>query len=215
MENNKKNHPDLLLKSTPYTGNGKKIIAIGASTGGVEAIAKVLHFLPKGLPPIVITQHIPSAFSASFANSLNQSSDIRVTEVGEKMLLQNSCAYLAQGGAHLVIEKSHDEYYAKPLQGERISRHCPSVDIMFRSLNNVAGKNVLAIIMTGMGDDGCIGIKELFLNGAYTIAQDEKSCIVFGMPKQAIMQGSICDVVHLDDIPYKIRQFSQGLLRRV
>lgn len=215
MESYKKHHPDLLFKSAPHTGEGKKLIAIGASTGGVDAIGQILHSLPKGLPPIVITQHIPAAFSASFANRLNETTNIQIKEVNERMLLKNSCAYLAHGGTHLVVEKNLNEYYVKPLKGERISRHIPSVDVMFRSVNNVVGKNVLAIIMTGMGDDGCIGIKELFLNGAYTIAQDEKSCVVFGMPKQAIIQGSICEIVNLSDIPNKIIQFSQGLLRRM
>lgn len=211
---NEKHHPDKLLASRPFKGENKKIIGIGASTGGVDAIARILQVLPQNLPPIVITQHIPELFSSSFANRLDNISALNVYEVTNRMVLKNSCAYLAQGGKHLSIEYVCGEYVAVPLDGDRISRHKPSVDIMFRSLNNAAGKSALAIIMTGMGDDGSIGIKELFLNGAYTIAQDEKSCVVFGMPKQAIARGAICDVVSLDDIPDKIVQYSNGILKR-
>ena len=212
--NSEKYHPDELLKSTPYKGDSKKIIAIGASTGGVDAIAKVLSQLPRDLPPILITQHIPEGFSTSFAKRLNMYSPIDVFEVHDRMQLRQSCAYLAAGGLHMILERSYSECYVKPLEGVRISRHCPSVDVMFRSINNTVGKNTLAIIMTGMGDDGSIGIKELYDNGAYTIAQDERSCVVFGMPKQAIAKGAICETVELDSIPKKILDFSCGELKR-
>ncbi len=215
MDNpNEKYHPDLILKSNPCKSEGRKLIAIGASTGGVEAITKIIQMLPTNLPPIVITQHIPEGFSTSFANRLNRISSIKVFEVNDKIHLRNSCVYLAPGGKHLLLEKVASDYFAKSIDGERISRHKPSVDVMFRSVNNVAGKNALAIIMTGMGDDGSIGIKELYDNGAYTIAQDESSCVVFGMPKQAIARGAVCEVVGLDEIPEKIIQFSSGNLKR-
>ncbi|WP_104722100.1 CheB methylesterase domain-containing protein [Helicobacter mesocricetorum] len=210
MENYEKHHPDLLLKSSPYKGESKKVIGIGASTGGIDAIVKILQNLPANLPPIVITQHIPAGFSASFAERLNEVSTIEVYEVNKKMILKSSCAYLAAGGTHLLLKRSGSEYSAEPLEGERISRHKPSVDIMFRGLNNIAGRNALAIILTGMGDDGSIGIKELHKNGAYTIAQDEASCVVFGMPKQAISRGAVTEVVSLDNIPSKIVKFSEG-----
>ncbi|CAM2930367.1 CheB methylesterase domain-containing protein [Helicobacter burdigaliensis] len=209
-----KYHPDVVLKSSPFKGEGKKIIAIGASTGGVEAIAKILQVLPLGLPPIIITQHIPDGFSSSFAKRLNDISQIQVQEVCKREMLKSSCAYLAAGDKHLVLEKSANDYYAKPLDGEKVSRHRPSVDVMFRSLNNVVGKSALAIILTGMGDDGSIGIKELHSNGAYTIAQDEESCIVFGMPKQAISRGAIVEIVPLENIAQKIIQYAKGELKR-
>ena len=209
-----KNHPDVLLKSVPYKGDGKRVIAIGASTGGVDAIAQILKSLPKELPPIIITQHIPDGFSTSFAHRLDANSALDVFEVRGRMLLKDSCAYLAAGGLHMLLERVGGEYYVKPQSGVRISRHCPSVDVMFRSLNNVVGRHALAIIMTGMGDDGSIGIKELYDNGAYTIAQDEASCIVFGMPKQAIARGAICEVVSLDRIGSKIIAFANGELKR-
>lgn len=210
-----KHHPDLLLKSNPYKGEGKKLIAIGASTGGVDAIAKILQSLPRGLPPIVITQHIPGNFSTSFAQRLNKISKLDVYEVKERVALCDSCAYLAAGGLHMILGKHCNDYYATAQEGIRISRHCPSVDVMFRSVNNVVGKNALAIIMTGMGDDGSIGIKELYDNGSYTIAQDEESCVVFGMPKQAIAKGAICEVVGLDSIIQRIQSFAQGSLKRL
>ena len=209
-----KYHPDVLLKSTPYKGDGKRVIAIGASTGGVDAIAQILKSLPKELPPIIITQHIPDGFSTSFANRLDTNSALNVFEVRGRMLLKDSCAYLAAGGLHMLLERVGGEYYVKPQSGVRISRHCASVDVMFRSLNNVVGRNALAIIMTGMGDDGSIGIKELHDNGAYTIAQDEASCVVFGMPKQAIAKGAICEIVSLDRIGSKIIAFANGELKR-
>ncbi|WP_299546798.1 CheB methylesterase domain-containing protein [uncultured Helicobacter sp.] len=209
-----KYHPDKLLKSTPFKGESKRIIAIGASTGGVDAIAKILKQLPRDLPPIIITQHIPSGFSTSFAKRLNANSEIDVFEVKDRILLQNSCAYLAPGGLHLILDKQGNDYYARAQDGIRISRHCPSVDVMFRSLNNVAGRSALAIILTGMGDDGSIGIKELYDNGAYTIAQDEESCVVFGMPKQAIAKGAICEIVGLDFIYKKIIAYANGELKR-
>lgn len=209
-----KYHPDVLLKSSPYKGDGKRVIAIGASTGGVDAIAQILKSLPKDLPPIIITQHIPDLFSTSFAHRLDTNSALNVFEVRSRMHLQDSCAYLAAGGLHMLLERIGGEYYVKPQDGVRISRHCPSVDVMFRSLNNVVGRNALAIIMTGMGDDGSIGIKELYDNGAYTIAQDEASCVVFGMPKQAIAKGAICEVVSLDCISSKIIAFANGELKR-
>ena len=209
-----KYHPDVLLKSTPYKGDGKRVIAIGASTGGVDASAQILKSLPKELPPIIITQHIPDGFSTSFAHRLDANSALDVFEVRGRMLLKDSCAYLAAGGLHMLLERVGGEYYVKPQSGVRISRHCPSVDVMFRSLNNVVGRNALAIIMTGMGDDGSIGIKELHDNGAYTIAQDEASCVVFGMPKQAIAKGAICEIVSLDRIGSKIIAFANGELKR-
>lgn len=211
---NEKHHPDKLLKSAPYKGEGRGIIAIGASTGGVEAIAKILKQLPRNLPPIIITQHIPDGFSTSFANRLNINSALDVFEVRSKMHLQHSSAYLAPGGLHILLDRQGNDYYVRPQEGIRISRHRPSVDVMFRSVNNVAGKAALAIILTGMGDDGSIGIKELYDNGAYTIAQDEESCIVFGMPKQAIAKGAICEIVGLDFIANKILSFASGELKR-
>lgn len=201
-------HPDKVYPSKPAYKKGSKIIAIGSSTGGVESLLKVFKKLPSNLPPIVITQHIPYGFSTSFAQRLNSSSKLNVIEVKEDTILENGCGYLAPGNMHLVVELIQNKYVAKLLDIVKVSRHKPSVDIMFRSINNSAGSGAMAIIMTGMGADGAIGIKEIFDNGGYTIAQSEDSCVVFGMPKQAILANGITEIVHLDDIAQSIINFS-------
>lgn len=209
----KRVHPDEVLDKLPSNFPGRKVIAIGSSTGGVEALIKVFSKLQSNLPPIVITQHIPYGFSNSFAQRLNNSSDIDVCEAKDGMILENSHAYLAPGNMHMVVERSGSNYKIKLLDTVRVSRHKPSVDILFRSVNNSVGGGAMAVMMTGMGDDGSIGIKELFDNGAYTIAQDEKSCVVFGMPAKAIEAGAVKDVVSLDEIADYIIEFSQGKRR--
>ncbi|WP_419766792.1 chemotaxis-specific protein-glutamate methyltransferase CheB [Arcobacter sp.] len=213
IETNTKNHPDELLLSSPARLGGSKVIAIGSSTGGVESLLKVFKSLPNDLPPIVITQHIPYGFSRSFAQRLNTESALEVFEATDGMKLEKGKAFLAPGNMHLSIEKRGNEYYTKLIDGIRISHHKPSVNIMFRSVNNVIGSSAMAVMMTGMGDDGMIGIKELFDNGAYTIAQNEESCVVFGMPKKAIEVGAVKDIVHLDEIAQYIVDFSKNLKR--
>lgn len=206
----RKIHPDEVISSHPARIPGSKIIGIGSSTGGVESLISVFEKLPEGLPPIVITQHIPYGFSSSFAQRLNSSSKVTVSEVTQDTILEKSHAYLAPGNMHLVIDKKGQEYVAKLLDAPRVSRHKPSVDIMFRSLNNSAGSAAMAIMMTGMGDDGTIAIKELFDNGAYTVAQNEESCVVFGMPAQAIKAGAVKDICHLNEIASYIIDFAYG-----
>lgn len=207
----KKIHPDEVYKSRPALLGGDKIIGIGSSTGGVESLLKVFKKLPAGLPPIVITQHIPYGFSSSFAQRLNDYSKVLVEEVKEDVVLEKGHAYLAPGNMHLEILKNGTAYMGRLLDIKKVSRHKPSVDIMFRSLNNAAGPSVMAIIMTGMGDDGTIGISELFKNNAFTVAQNEESCVVFGMPAQAIKSGAIKKVIHLDDIAEAIIDYSKNI----
>ncbi|MEA3553543.1 MAG: chemotaxis-specific protein-glutamate methyltransferase CheB [Campylobacterota bacterium] len=209
----KKVHPDEVLKSTPAHLPGAKIIGIGSSTGGVESLLQVFKKLPSKLPPIVITQHIPYGFSSSFAQRLNDHSAINVSEVQGDIVLENGHAYLAPGNMHLVIEKRSNKYVGKLLDITKVSRHKPSVDMMFRSLNNSAGGGAMAIMMTGMGDDGTIAMKELHNNNAYTVAQNEESCVVFGMPAQAIKAGAVKEICHLDDIAQYIIEFSTGKRR--
>ncbi|MBI3873578.1 MAG: chemotaxis-specific protein-glutamate methyltransferase CheB, partial [Arcobacter sp.] len=206
----RKIHPDEILASHPATFSNQKVIGIGSSTGGVESLLKVFQALPTGLPPIIMTQHIPYGFSSSFAQRLNTYSEVEVCEATSGMILRKGCAYLAPGNMHLTLEKRGNDYVTKLLDTAKVSRHKPSVDIMFRSLNNTVGGGAMAIMMTGMGDDGTIGMKELFINGAYTVAQDEKSCVVFGMPKQAIEAGAVKDICSLDDIARYIVEFSNG-----
>jgi two-component system chemotaxis response regulator CheB len=208
--NERRIQPDEVLKSNPAVFKGDKIIGIGSSTGGVESLLKVFESLPSDLPPIVITQHIPYGFSTSFAARLNEHSQVDVCEVACDTILQKGHAYLAPGNMHLVISKDGKDYIGKLLDGQKVSRHKPSVDIMFRSLNNSAGAGTMAIMMTGMGDDGKIAIKELYDNGAYTVAQNEESCVVFGMPQQAIKANAIKDIVHLDNIAQYIIDFALG-----
>jgi two-component system chemotaxis response regulator CheB len=202
-----RNTPDKLLLSTPAKGTNKPVIAIGSSTGGVESLTRVFKELPNTLPPIIISQHIPENFSTSLANRLNTISQVRVYEASNNQELENGCAYLAPGNRHLTLKKSGSKYFINLIDGIKISRHKPSVDIMFRSLNNVVGKNSLAIIMTGMGDDGSTCIKELYDNGAITIAQSEKTCVVFGMPAKAIENKAVTKIVDLDNIAQEIINF--------
>ncbi len=201
-------HPDVLIPSKPCKDLLRpKLIAIGASTGGVETLSTIFNALPTGLPPIVIVQHIPGTFGTSFAKRLNANSALEISEVTTKIKLQESCAYLAGGDAHISLGYEGGHYTAKPLEGPRISRHKPSVDILFRSTNNTAGRNALGVILTGMGDDGSIGLKEMFNNGALTIAQSKESCVVFGMPKKAIEIGAARLVLDLNKIIEKIIAF--------
>ena len=203
-------HPDEVIPSNPSKTSGIKLIAIGSSTGGVESLLRVFKRLPSDLPPILITQHIPYGFSNSFAQRLNDYSQVTVCEAKDGMILERGHGYLAPGNMHLTIEKIGNEYRTKLLDTKKVSQHKPSVDVLFRSVNNNVGSAVMAIMMTGMGDDGTIAMKELFDNGAYTIAQNEESCVVFGMPMKAIQAGAVKDIVHLDQIADYIIDFTKG-----
>ncbi len=204
----KKIEPDSVYPSKPAYKKGSKIIGIGSSTGGVDALVRVFEKLPSNLPPIVITQHIPYGFSNSFAQRLNAISKVNVSQLENDTILENGYGYLAPGNMHLVVELIQNRYVAKLLDIVKVNRHKPSVDIMFRSINNSAGGGAMAVIMTGMGDDGAIGIKEIFDNGGYTIAQSEDSCVVYGMPKQAVLANGITKIVHLDNIAQSIIEYS-------
>ena len=207
----RKVHPDEAYPSYPAKLPGNKIIAIGSSTGGVEALLTVFKGLPAGLPPIVITQHIPYGFSSSFAQRLDVSSNINVEEVqSDGIVLQKGHAYLAPGNMHLAVEKRGADYVTKLLDITKVSRHKPSVDVMFRSVNNCAGGGAMAVMMTGMGDDGSIAMKDLYDNGAYCIAQNEESCVVYGMPAKAVEAGAVKDIVHLNAISGHIADFASG-----
>jgi two-component system chemotaxis response regulator CheB len=206
-------HPDEVIPLRKATIPGIKLIAIGSSTGGVESLLRVFKKLPEDLPPILITQHIPYGFSNSFAQRLNDNSQVDVCEAKDGMVLEKGHAYLAPGNMHLTIEKYGNEYKTRLLDTKKVSQHKPSVDVMFRSVNNTVGGSAMAVMMTGMGDDGTIAMKELFDNGAYTVAQNEESCVVFGMPMKAIQAGAVKDIVHLDQIADYIIDFSKGRRR--
>lgn len=168
----------------------EKIVAIGTSTGGTQALEVVLTALPRVSPGIVIVQHMPEKFTASFASRLNSLCAIEVREARDRDRVIPGLALIAPGGLHMRLTRSGAYYHVNVLDGPPVNRHKPSVDVLFKSVANVAGRNALGIIMTGMGDDGARGLKEMHDAGAYTVAQDEASCVVFGMPKEAIKLGA-------------------------
>ena len=201
----KRFHPDDLLISKPAKYGATKVIGIGSSTGGVEALMDIFANLNEDLAPILITQHIPKGFAESFAERLNSISlqNVKTAEGGE--ILKRGCTYMAPGDKHLMIEKNENgDYITKVEDGIKISRHKPSVDILFRSINNVVGSDSIGIILTGMGDDGSVGMKELYDNGCFTIAQSEATCVVYGMPKQAVLNNAIKELIDLNKIADKI-----------
>ncbi len=191
----------IINKAKPYTiTTTDKILLVGASTGGTEALARFLKALPQNSPPVAIVQHMPENFTAAFAKRLDQSSLVRVKEAKDNDTMLQGQALIAPGDKHLLLKRSGARYYVQIKSGPLVSRHRPSVDVLFRSGAQYAGKNVVAAIMTGMGDDGAAGMKELHDAGAFTIAQDEASSVVFGMPKEAIKLGGVDKVVPLDRI---------------
>lgn len=178
----------------------EKLIIVGASTGGTEAIKEFLIRMPPDSPGILVTQHMPEGFTKSFANRLNSLCKISVVEAqgGERVLPGH--AFIAPGHSHLLLKRSGANYMTELNQGELVSRHRPSVDVLFRSVANCAGKNAIGVILTGMGKDGAAGMLEMQKSGAYNFAQDEASCVVFGMPKEAIAAGGVNEVVSLKDM---------------
>jgi two-component system chemotaxis response regulator CheB len=179
----------------------ERIVAIGTSTGGTQALELVLTALPRVSPGIVIVQHMPEKFTASFAARLNGLSQIEVREAKNNDRVIPGLALIAPGGKHMLLKRSGAYYHVEVVDGPLVNRHRPSVDVLFRSVAKFAGKNAAGIIMTGMGDDGARGLKEMQAAGARTFAQDEASCVVFGMPKEAIKLGGVDQVIALGDIP--------------
>ena len=184
-----------------------RFIAIGASAGGTRAIEAILISLPKETPPIVIVQHMPEKFTFAYANRLNSLCEISVKEAEDRDDLKPGCALIAPGNRHMIVKRRDKNYFIEIKDGPLVCRHKPSVDVLFRSISNVAGNNVLGIILTGMGDDGAAGMKEMHNSGVITMAQDEESCLIFGMPKEAIKRGGVNHVIPLQDIPQSIIEF--------
>jgi two-component system chemotaxis response regulator CheB len=182
----------------------ERIIAIGTSTGGTQALEAVLTALPRVCPGMVIVQHMPEKFTASFAGRLNELCQIEVREARHNDRVIPGLALIAPGGKHMLLKRSGAYYHVEVVDGPLVNRHRPSVDVLFRSVAKFAGKNATGIIMTGMGDDGARGLKEMHEAGAPTIAQDEATCVVFGMPKEAIKLGGVDRVMGLQDIPRAI-----------
>ncbi|BEV13816.1 chemotaxis response regulator protein-glutamate methylesterase [Herbaspirillum sp. DW155] len=191
-----------------YRPRTARIIAIGASTGGPQALERVLRPLDRRCPGIVVVQHMPQRFTRSFAERLHRISGADVKEAEHHDVVLPGRVLIAPGGKHLVVKRDGLQYYVETLEGPLVSRHKPSVDVLFRSLAKAAGSNAVGIIMTGMGDDGARGMREMADCGAATYAQDEATSVVFGMPKEAIHMGGVGDVLPLDHISAVIEQYA-------
>ncbi len=203
----KKISADAILTSSttrPMTETTDRVVAIGTSTGGTQALEVVLSQLPRTCPGIVVVQHMPESFTAAFAERLNQVCEVTVQEAQTHDRVIPGQVLIANGGKHLLVRRSGAQYRVELKDGPVVSRHRPSVDVLFRSVANTAGPNALGIIMTGMGDDGAKGMLEMHKAGARTLAQNEDSCVVYGMPKEAVKLGGVDREVDLGDIPNQI-----------
>lgn len=190
-----------------------KVVALGASTGGTEALRLVLQSLPKQCPGIVITQHMPEGFTAAFASRLDTLCDLEVKEAASGDWVVPGRALIAPGNRHLKLDRDGARYIARVVDGPRVNRHRPSVDVLFESVARVAGNNAFGAIMTGMGNDGAVGLLAMRKAGAVTVAQDEATCVVYGMPREAVKAGAAQVVTPLDEIPAHILAFASGSLR--
>jgi two-component system chemotaxis response regulator CheB len=185
------------------------VIAIGTSTGGTHALEQLLTQLPLMAPGIVVVQHMPEQFTAAFAERLNSVCKVRVKEAEDNDRVTPGTVLIANGGKHMLLNRSGAQYRVKVKDGPLVSRHRPSVDVLFRSVANAAGKNALGIIMTGMGTDGAKGLLEMRTAGSKTLGQNEASCVVYGMPKEAYKIGAVEKEVALDDIASLIMDFGK------
>lgn len=189
-----------------------QVIAIGASTGGTEAIKEVLIDMPPDCPGIAITQHIPPVFSRSFAERMNQVSPLTVCEASDGQLILPGHAYVAPGDRHLEIWRDGAKYRCRLLNSEPVNRHKPSVDVLFDSVAKQVGKNAIGVILTGMGKDGAKGLKRMRDSGARTIAQDQETSVVWGMPGSAVGEGGAADVLPLDKVAKRIGRLYQAVV---
>ncbi len=192
--------PSLSTESSRRDG----VIVIGASAGGTQAIAEILAKLPRHTPGIAIVQHMPPKFTASFAERLNNQSHLEVREAQSGDRLKPGVALVAPGGYHMALMRAGGGYAVRVYHDEPVNRHRPSVDVLFDSTARIAGADALGIILTGMGNDGALGLRAMKTAGAHTIAQDQKSCVVFGMPEQAIRLGAVNEVVPLERVAERI-----------
>jgi two-component system chemotaxis response regulator CheB len=190
----------------PLAVTTDRIVVIGASTGGTEALRRLLEDLPPDSPGLVIVQHMPEVFTAAFARRLNEACRIDVREAVDGDHVVEGRALIAPGNRHTLLRRSGARYVVEVADGPLVSRHRPSVDVLFRSAAQAAGINAVGVILTGMGDDGAEGLLEMKRAGARTLVQDEATCVVFGMPKAAIARGAADDVLPLGRIPAAIVQ---------
>jgi two-component system chemotaxis response regulator CheB len=189
------------------------IICIGASTGGTEALREVLEKLPSTSPGIVIVQHMPEKFTNAFARRLDGICAIEVREAEDGDVIHPGLALIAPGNQHMVLHRAGSRYTVGIVDGPHVSRHRPSVDVLFRSASQVAGRNAMGVILTGMGDDGARGLLEMRQAGSHTIAQDEESCVVFGMPKEAIQRGAAVKIVPLARVAAELELYARNVPR--
>ncbi len=198
------------LQSEAMLRTTNKVVVVGASTGGTEALSDFLQAMPLDSPGIVIVQHMPENFTKAFATRLDGICGISVKEAENNDTVIRGRALIAPGNHHLLLKRSGARYFVAIKDGPLVSRHRPSVDVLFRSAARYAGKNAVGVIMTGMGDDGAKGMLEMKETGAYTIAQDEDSCVVFGMPKKAIELNAVDRVLPLSAIPAAVIRETNG-----
>ena len=199
-----------LAKRKPLTSmvaTTNKVVAIGASTGGTEALKEVLSRMPPNSPGILVVQHMPETFTTAFAKRLDSVSQLRIKEAEDGDSLVPGVCLVAPGHSHMLLRRSGARYFVNVKDGPLVCRHRPSVEVLFNSVAKVAGKNAIGVIMTGMGADGAEGMLNMKKEGAATIAQDEKTCVVFGMPKEAIKLGGVDKIAPLYDIPETILSF--------
>ncbi|TXT41483.1 MAG: cheB-1 [Comamonadaceae bacterium] len=213
-----KNTADVIMpaadKHSAMIQTTERVVALGTSTGGTQALEVVLTSLPRVTPGIVIVQHMPEKFTAAFAERLNGLCQIEVKEAQNNDRVINSRALIAPGGKHMLLRRTGAQYYVEVMDGPLVNRHRPSVDVLFRSVAKCAGANALGVIMTGMGDDGAAGLAEMRTAGARTVAQDEASCVVYGMPKEAVKRGGVEKSVPLTAIGREIMQQLSGVMVR-
>jgi len=193
-----------LTKSKITFETTDRVVVVGASTGGTEAIQQFLQSMPLNCPGIVIVQHMPEKFTTAFAKRLDSICAITVKEAQDRDTVLRGHALIAPGNKHMLLKRSGAKFYVQIKDGPLVSRHRPSVDVLFRSAARYAGRNAIGVIMTGMGDDGAKGMLEMHEAGAYCIAQDKDSCVVFGMPQEAIKLGGVDKVLPLKRIPQEI-----------
>ncbi|GFM54346.1 chemotaxis response regulator protein-glutamate methylesterase [Pseudomonas capsici] len=196
--------------ATPMFRTTDRVVALGCSTGGTQALEFILRQLPRDCPGIVIVQHMPEKFTADFARRLDSLCQIEVREARHLDRVHSGLALIAPGGLHMQLKRNGAHYQVEVLDGPPVNRHKPSVDVLFRSVARHAGANTLGVIMTGMGDDGARGLLAMRESGAHTVAQDEASCIVFGMPKEAIRMGAAQAIEPLSRVPILIQQFGDS-----
>jgi len=192
------------IPKTALTKTTNKVIAIGASTGGTQALSALLSMVPRNISGIIIVQHMPEKFTKSFADRLNDTCEIHVKEARDGDTITPGKALIAPGNYHMVLNRSGANYFVKVKNGPLVCRHRPSVEVLFKSVAKYAGANAVGVMLTGMGGDGAQGMLDMKKAGAYNIAQDEESCVVFGMPKEAIKLGGVDKVESLGNIAKEV-----------